>query len=489
MDQNFWNPPMPGAAQPTTGQFNGGMPAPQMPFTPPLPQTPQMPQAAFPPQMPMQPQMPGGMPQQAMPGASPVMPQYFLPDEEQLRAEFANSGGGFGGGGSDIPFVRFLNPQGGASWENVSPPYEYRVRLYLAPAWAAGKSIFRPSRSHFWISAAKPRGASIACPGPDTCLVCQARDQIFKGADEAAKSRAREIGRVRLQFYYNVFMLDLYEAHFDRTHTKFRPFILPAGKRLHDSIHNIITARGGVINIVDPYKGRPLFVSKRKKGATRQDIDYMVIDDNPAPLPSAFWPGLNELWDLDAIDKMPTHEQMFAAVQDMQLSPSGAFFAQPQFPAPAPTPSQFPAPASMPPQLPAPAPQAQFPAPAPMPPQFPAPAPFQNFGQEAMPPALNPPPVQSSAPASGFAPQPSQPGSVAFPSAFAPPGGAPPATPAGFTQALPFPLPPGVTLPEGRERCYGNYHEGHLFCSQCPPGIFAQCRMLASRNQFQNSGR
>ncbi len=153
-------------------------------------------------------------------------------------------------------------------------------------------------------------------------------------------------------------------------------------------------------------------------------------------------------------------------------------------------------PATQYPQLPAapppPTPPAQMAAPpGPTPPGPPPPtaAPPPVAQPPGAPPPMNPPAMttQGGAAAAAYAPPPPAAGQP--PPAGMPPGGPPPmseddvpfngasATPA---QALTLDpntgvLPEGITLHEGRERCFGKYAAGDRMCEACPDWIKSQC--------------
>lgn len=317
-------------------------------------------------------------------------------------------------------FLSFPGPQGQTRWGPEVPiGFESVVHVYLCPSWAENQYIFYPTHTHFWKDQSHPQGASIGCSGPETCLVCQAREAAMNTADGTLKQRAKDFGKVKKSFLYNCFNLDNPQAHFDEFGVM-RPFILRAGSNLHDAIGNLIEGRQGPFNIVHPDNGRPLMLKKIKKGKREMDVDYSALDMDPQPLDQYYRAGLYNLWDLSRLDKLPTQEEMVAAVMGMGLPMPGTMqsgqtapqqgFGQPANPYPLQQPGQpqvsvgaMNAPTHVPPPVAGPAqpqqPMAQPQQPQqPMAPQQPAPQPFQQpqapLSQQA-PPNLSPPPISS----------------------------------------------------------------------------------------------
>ena len=303
--------------------------------------------------MPAQPQpQPGGVPQYHMPNDADVLAAYH-----HHRQEAAN----WGSGGDRIPFVKWPGPQGQTKWDKTVPiGYEASVYAYILPPWGPGKNIFRIVRSHFWKSYNSPNGTSVGCPGSAQCLICQAKEAALNTADPNLQKRAKEFGRVRTQYLYNVVLLDNPNGHFGQD-GQMRPFVLGSGAFLHKAIGDIVEDKKGALNVVDPMRGRPIRMKRNKNGPNDMDIQYAAIAQDPSPMPSHFYPCLQNIWDLDKLDKQPTMDDMVKAVQDMGLPlPAGMPTVQPQaFPTQAfPTQGFQPAPA---PAQPNPYPQPQIP--------------------------------------------------------------------------------------------------------------------------------
>jgi hypothetical protein len=421
------------------------------------------------------------------------MPQFYMPDEaataELYRAHAAEVAQ-YGQGGAN--YVKWPGP-GGAPWDNnVRAPFESALVIRIAPAWALNSNFFKPQNSHFWKSYRKPKGNSLNCPGPEICLICQAREAAMASGqgDPQAQQKIKDSTRVRRQFLYNCFVLDNYQGHFMKDGTM-RPFILAAGAGLHHAIGDIIEGRGGLSQVVHPQMGRPLRVKKKKTGPYPMDIEYSVLDLDPGPLDPAYFPALGNLWNLDDLAKAPDQAAMLAAVQDLGLPiPGGA-----PGPGPVNPPYGSPYTAQVPANYPAQGYQPQAPAPwSPAPPAAPQgqmpyrpPAQYQPQtwqGAPAPAPDFTPPPVTSatSGPGPGpvAAPYPYQP----QPSQSAPQGPGPRAP----YQPPPPPLRQPVTAPSGempqaanpRDQCFGNYNPGDQYCQTCPPGTVAGCQAMST---------
>lgn len=431
----------------------------------------------------------GGFPSASQPPGG-QLPQYHLPDDQavlqayqQHREAVANFGSGDGSGPQ---YVKFLDPQGGTNWSIAQPGWESSLYVYFLPPWGPGKNIFRTVKSHFWKSYANPRGTSIGCPGPETCLICQAREAAASSMDPAVQKRAKDFGRTRTQHLYNVVILDNPNGHFGKDGLM-KPFILGAGMNLHKAIGDIIEDKHGAINVVDPMRGRPIRLKKTKTGPAMMDVAYAAIAQDPAPLPPQFYPALQNVWDLDKQDRMPQHEDMVKAVQEMGLplplgmnQPAGGYQ---QAPAPAnPNPYQGAvggpqAPVYMPP----PADPYEFP------PQdaYSQPAPQPPVQQSWAPPSMATPPPVSSTPQG--APQ-APPAAPAIPTQ-SPPWGSPPQAVSGGPQGQ-IPPAPAVTQPnlsaqpvrqpiqaqaQGRPPCFGKHNAQDRMCQGCPDALKNEC--------------
>jgi hypothetical protein len=496
---------------------------------------------------------PGGAPLAApastftMPGG---VPAFHMPDEEMVRASFREyQEEAARSGGSRAQYVKFPGPGGQPKWGNDVPVgYEVALQIYLLPAWAPGRNIYRRVRSHFWRSFQHPRGSSLNCPGPESCFICKARDLAINSSDMMMQKRAKDYGKTRTQYLYNVAVLDNPTGHIDRSGVM-RPFILGAGAMLHEAIQNFIAERG-LLHIVHPMSGRPMRIKRRKTGTNEMDVEYSVVDMNPMPLPPYFYPALGALWDLDAEDKVNTAEQQMRAVQEIGLPIPGEAAGMPMgapmpgapmspvgpnpysnpYPVGSPT-----APVAMPPpmiaqpyqqtfgaqgvgagQAPAPPnfyPQQAMPPPgnfAPPPPVVsgmqPPPSAFSGMQSPPPPPppgffGMPPPPVPGSIPASAPPPMPMpppvqsaplpagnpyapQPGPGGYPGVPPPPPPPPPQMANAQTVgAIPYPLPPGMALPGGRERCFGRCSPQDRYCQECMPGLREQCAGVAQQMQ------
>lgn len=479
------NPNVP--VQPQPGQQMVQQPVPQQPV--------QQPGYPVPPAPAPQPVQPGQAPHPstfvqpgAMVPAQPqpqpgVMPQYHIPDDAAVLAAYQQhrqEAATWGTGGDRIPFVKWPGPQGQTKWDKTVPiGFEASIYAYILPPWAQGKNIFRMVKSHFWKSYNFPNGTSIGCPGSAHCLICQAKEAALKQPDLNLQKRAKDFGRVRTQYLYNVVLLENPNGHFGQDGVM-RPFVLGAGAFLHKAIGDIVEDKKGALNVVDPMRGRPIRMKRSKNGPQDMDIQYAAIAQDPASMPSQFYPCLQNIWDLDKLDKQPNMDDMVKAVQDMGLPlPPGMPAVQPQVPAqgfapptqgfqPAPPPAQpnpYPAPQMQvgapqnPTYMPPPDDPFEFPPKDPVvqtTQMYPAQAPAQVPTQPM--PAPVPPPVQTQQPWVQPAPaqQPTQVGPPAQmpvpPPVTSQPGQQPVAQQPVYTpqptQAVPAPPPPGAVAPQ-----------------------------------------
>ncbi|OGO08176.1 MAG: hypothetical protein A2Y61_00395 [Chloroflexi bacterium RBG_13_60_13] len=424
------------------------------------------------------------------PGAGGQVPQYHLPDDSavaQAYQQHAQEAASWGQG-SGPQYVKWVGPAGQTRWDaSVPAGYEASVYVYILPPWAAGKGIFNATRSHFWKSMTSPSGTSIGCPGSDRCLICQAREVAMRHPDPQMVERAKQFGRVRSQFLYNVVLLDNPNGHFGQDGLM-RPFILGAGSLLHKALGDIIEDKRGAINVVDPMRGRPIRLKRRKTGPQMMDVEYSAIAQDPMPLDPGFYPCLQNIWDLEKLDRQPDMEAMTKAVQDMGLPmpgmaplapPQMAPFANPYQPGQVGRPSSpvyMPSPAD---PYDFPGPQAQQPAWGPMvqPPAWQVPTP-------PPPPAMTPPPVQSAPmPQTTYWPQAGQ---VPAPMPPGPPVPAPQSWPAqGIPPAPPITAPyqagaqpvrqPVAQAPMTRPPCFGRYNAQDRMCQGCPDQLKGEC--------------
>jgi hypothetical protein len=325
-----------------------------------------------------QPQYPnpqGQMPQQF----TAQMPMYNMPDASQMMNAYQEHKMSMGRGGSSYNFVKFLGPNNESKWESVSVPIGYQsiVRAYILPPWAPGKYFFAIALSHFWKSVSKPQGASLGCPGPDKCRICQTARLAIESPDQVTQKRAKDWGSVNTNFLYQVALLDNPQIHFSSGQCQ--PSILRAGATLHKAIGNLLEER--TINICDPQLGRPIRIKKTKTGPGKFDVEYSCIDEDPQPLPQQLWGLLSNLIDLESVFKNPTEEEMQNAIVDMGLGNIGGGFVNQQS-----HPNAYALQNAVPPMMN----QYSNPNPNPIPQQV---APMPNLVPQ--PQNINPPPVSS----------------------------------------------------------------------------------------------
>jgi hypothetical protein len=443
-------------------------------------------------------------PSQGQVSAAPQgLPAFNLPDNQDSSKRYQEDAAG-SGDRVKIPFVKFPGPAGQTKWEDASVPvgFSMTLKLYLLPPWAPNKPVYAISRSHFYRSNEFPKGMSVTCPG-DTCDVCRGRAAGLESPDPVIKDRAKDMGKTKRSFYYNVAMLDNLQGHYVQMPTQpgqqpqwvMRPFVLDAGQKLHRAIGALFDKqhRGGVVGFVDPMRGRPIYVTKTKTGRDRMNVEYSVTDGMPDiilpqflplqadPLPQQFWPLLQNLWDLEKVDEPASPSFLAKAARDiyspvnsgqrqatpppwanpyqgqqqgqppMQQQPGAMQYPPQQYPPqqqgqppqqqPWAPPAQQQMPPPMPPAVPGWVPQGSAQQQMPMGP--PMQYPPQQPPQAAPPPAQYPPQQQQWAPPAQVAPPPVVQGSP-VPAQWAPPV-APGQPPMGQPPAW---VPPPVSTPQ-----------------------------------------
>lgn len=267
-----------------------------------------------------------------MPGAQPppmpqvaALPAIHMPDEQVVAAAYRRAqeeaervAKARAGGGGDLPFFHVPGPVGQTKWDGTVPVgYQGRAVLWLCSAWAPGLMPWQEATSHWYRCARVPQGTSVTCVGKERCPICYSRNLLFRAGDEASAQKARSTGKARHNVYYNVLDLDHPQGHV-RSDGKMTPWIFRASSSLHqDIVRNCQEL--GLNAVMNPAAGRPVVVSKVKKGPQDMDVEWGVVLRNETQLPQVFWPALYCLWDLSRLVKMPTGGEVMQALQDMQL--------------------------------------------------------------------------------------------------------------------------------------------------------------------------
>ena len=362
-------------------------------------------------------------------------------------------------------FLKVPGPQGQVKWDQSVPiNYEGKIRVRLLPPWAPGKQPWFEYRNFFFKSYSHPKGMSLAYTGEDSLFMSAIR-LALQQPDPNMQKLAEDVGRVRRQFLYNVADVGNPATHYG-TDGIMRPFVWSAGIGVQTEIKRLTEVRGGISGLCHAERGRDLLATKKKTGPDERNVEWGVVDMDPAPLAQPLWPLLTSLWDLEALNRSPTQDEVISAIRELRLPmpATGASFGQvPQSYNPNPNPTG-PSPYQgqpMPPQPPMGNPQygnAQYPSAPPAQPQpqqwagqqgqpqypgqpgqvtQPAPQPWQGQpppppmgpppvssypGQMPQqmggmppgppPPPMAPPPVQSQPGPSGYAPNPGNPGNL-----------------------------------------------------------------------------
>jgi len=338
-------PPAPGYYQQLQQQPGYGPPQQQPGYGPPMGYgPPQQPSGYGPPQP--QPaygysQQPGYVPPQQQPayGQPPAgyaqstlttMPQTHMIDDAAAAAAMASGGGGGGGGGGLRPsMLKVPGPAGQTKWDaSVPQNYEGKLRVRLLPPWQAGKLVWHEIQTYFLRTHSKPKGFPLLYQGPDS-LFAQAIHMAMSSPDPRLQSQAQQWGRVRQQYLYNCADLSNPATHYGRDGIM-RPFVLAAGPQLQNDITRLTTARGGISKLVHVEQGRDLILSKKKTGPEERNVEWGILDMDPAPFAQQFWPLLQNLWNLESLNTPPTQEEVIVAIRELGLPmPStGSSFAQ-----------------------------------------------------------------------------------------------------------------------------------------------------------------
>ena len=376
-------------------------------------------QPSYPPQ--------GGYPQQQPVAPAGQIPQFYEANDVQAAQGYQQAAQAAATFGPLAPFLRVPGPRGQTKWGDSSVPvgYQGETLIHLLPPWAAGKPVYVEAKTHFYKSTVHPKGTVLGYGGEDS-LWLQAVRLAMAHPDPRIQKLANDYGRVRRQWLYNVVDLSNPTTHYGQDGIM-RPFILGVGSNLQKDLGLLADTRGGISKLVHPISGRPIRYTKKKTGPEEMNVEYGVLDLDPASLNPYFYPVLEHLWDLEAQSQASTIEDMARAIQEIgfPMPATGRSFGQvPQSYNPNPAPvwaNPYPATggylAPPPPPMGGQMPQTQWaPPPPPMTPAGmtaggpPPPPPMgmttHQQGYMGPPPAMSPPPVSSVPGASGYAPNP-----------------------------------------------------------------------------------
>lgn len=357
--------PFPFPQQPFPGQqFPGQPPTQVLPPSHPLPPNVQTVQQPFPGQPQQAPQFPGqqpGWPQQGqtmqqpfpgqqapqqgwstpaagMPGPAAVGPQpppppppptslppIHNPDEALIRAAYqkaqeemervARQRAGAGG----FRFWNPLGPRGETKWDATVPPgYSARSLIWICPPWAANQLPYQEVSTHYWKSHRAPQGTTVACLGRERCPICAARNLLFRSGNPADAERAKSVGRPRNSSYFNILLLEWPQSHWDPQVGKMLPWVFRASSQVHKDIMDIFQMKG-MQHVYDPNNGRPIWVTKTKKGPNEMDVEWKAAIEDARPLGQEFWGCLYNLHDLSKLAKPATQQEVIQAITEMQL--------------------------------------------------------------------------------------------------------------------------------------------------------------------------
>lgn len=276
---------------------------------------------------------------QHMPGPSTAMvapqtpqgpPQYFIADdalveqayakakEEQERIARARSGQGNFTDGA-MKFFKPWGPNGETKWDQQSVPigFEARYDIWICPASKPGVLPLVDEETHFWKSQRAPQGSSVACM-QEQCLICAARQILFKSGDENAVKHAKDYGRIQKKGLMQILLLEHPQSHMAND-GKMYPWVYRASGQIKEAIFRKFHDRGGIVKCIDPQYGRPFRLTKRKRGPNAMDVEWSIDDLEPSPMPQHFYPALYNLFDLTTLLSKPTAQEVMQAITEMRL--------------------------------------------------------------------------------------------------------------------------------------------------------------------------
>lgn len=262
------------------------------------------------------------------------IPQFYMPqDPSEAQRQFQASVGSKGGrvNGLEVRYADILGPRGEKDWKDVPAGYQGSQWVYMLPSWRPeGLPLFVLSEWHYWKSMRYPRGMSVGCPGRDTCEICQSALMAEGNPDPSVVKRARDFGRNRRKWLYQVVLLDFPQLHIYED-GKFRPAILSCSYSLQQAFLTVCNLKHrSITDCVHPQLGNPWIVAKKKTGNQPMDVEYSAVDLPPEPLPQQFWPALSNLWDLTQLLRVSTESERHMAALDMGLITGGTSVQVPQ---------------------------------------------------------------------------------------------------------------------------------------------------------------
>jgi len=258
------------------------------------------------------------------------MPQFYMPDDQATAQAYQNSAQTTGG--AAMPqFLRVPGPQGQTKWDGSVPVgYEGALIIRLCPPWAPGKPVFVEQKAHFCrvFTQKHPNGFGLPYAGDDS-LFMQAVRIGMQSSDDNMRKLANECGKVKKKYLYNVFDLSNPTSHYGQDGVM-RPYILDMGVNVQKELARVTEVRQGISRIVHPLEGRSLRYSKKKTGPRKEDVEYGIIDLDPQALNAYFYPGLEHLWDLEALLSPPSQEVVLNVIREagLPMPATGQSFGQ-----------------------------------------------------------------------------------------------------------------------------------------------------------------
>jgi hypothetical protein len=297
------------------------------------------------PGMPMPQQAPQGMPMPSQAPAAPPpplptvqsLPQYQGTDAAMVAAAYAAAEE------ERARQTEARNRQGLSYWDGPKCPTGQKwgqapkgakatAYVWLCPTAVPGTLPFRKVDTHFWKSAAYPKGVSILCLGA-ACPLCTARNLLFSTGNAADAEKANAMRRARTQAYWSIISLDDPYEMLDTKTGQMAPLVwrMPGGthqdlmdcfkmvEEMTRKTNAAVPVGSGMDLCVNPQHGRAFAVTKEKVGAAEMNIEWKIQQCDSSALPQQFWPALYNLKPLDNLDRAPTQDIVRQAMTDLGL--------------------------------------------------------------------------------------------------------------------------------------------------------------------------
>lgn len=276
--------------------------------------------------------------------ASSAPPNVYYPSAEEhaqmvmrAQAEQARVANERAGRGSrtKAKYVKFLGANGDKRWTNTPIGFRRTLLLRILPSGVQGQNYFLEAGKHF-LGYIKGSGW---CAGPG-CRICAAVKAAFDSGQDEAWKKANKAKAKAARLYQVIQYGELAQGpqgaqlqnlsvdlHRDES-GQVRPLLYEVGSDLHARF-NEISMKIGIHALLDLERGMPIAVTKAKKGALEQNVDF-TADDMPnfaGPLPREFSFGPRGeglmLLDLSEFARPAKPEDQARMVSELKLDQTG----------------------------------------------------------------------------------------------------------------------------------------------------------------------